>query len=292
MNSIILAIGAALGAYLLLPGSPDAAPGVSERSRSLLAWMRTKVQSWLTRSGLHDTTPERFVLLSMLTGSAAGCLTWFVLEAPVPAVAVGLACATLPATLLRRRAARSMDAALDWWPRMIDEVRVRVGSAGQPIPQAFWAAGMEGPEAYRPAFAAARREWALSIDFASSLAVLKEMLADPTADVVCETVLVIHEVGGDLDPVLEALGVDRRTDLRHRREAESRSAGARLARWFVLLVPAGMAFAGLNLGEGRDAYDSPAAQLATTIAVIMVAACWWWAARIMRVPAQRRVFDR
>ena len=86
--------------------------------------------------------------------------------------------------------------------------------------------------------------------------------------------------------------VDRRTDLRHRREAESRSAGARLARWFVLLVPAGMAFAGLNLGEGRDAYDSPAAQLATTIAVIMVAACWWWAARIMRVPTQRRVFDR
>ena len=75
-------------------------------------------------------------------------------------------------------------------------------------------------------------------------------------------------------------------------EAEARQAGARLARWFVIVVPAGMAFAGLNLGDGGAAYRTPGGQAAVVAAIALIALCWGWAGRIMRVPGQRRVFDR
>jgi tight adherence protein B len=175
---------------------------------------------------------------------------------------------------------------------MIEEIRVRVGSVGQSVPQALLETGLSAPDPIRPAFVAAQRQWALTTDFESTVAVLKDSLADLTADAVCETLLVIQQVGGDPDARLEALAADRRADLRERREADARSAGARLARWFVVIVPAGMAFAGLNLGDGRVAYGSPGGQVATVIAIAMVVGCWWWAGRIMVTPAQRRVFDR
>ena len=61
---------------------------------------------------------------------------------------------------------------------------------------------------------------------------------------------------------------------------------------FVILVPAGMAVAGLNVGPGREAYQTPGGQIAVATGIAMVAACWWWAARLMRLPVDERVFDR
>jgi tight adherence protein B len=160
------------------------------------------------------------------------------------------------------------------------------------VPQALLEVGLRGPEELRPAFTAAQREWALSTDFERTVAVLKERLADPTADATCETLLVVHEVGGDLDSRLAALAEDRRRDLQDRQEAEAKLAGARLARMFVLLVPAGMAVAGLNVGDGREAFRSPLGQALVVVGIALTGACWWWAGRLMRLPVEERVFDR
>ncbi|MEZ5237497.1 MAG: hypothetical protein R2716_00520 [Microthrixaceae bacterium] len=217
---------------------------------------------------------------------------WLLFGSAVPAAAVGLGASATPAALWRRRGIETRRSIAEAWPRMIDEIRVRVGSSGEAIPRALLDTGLGGPEDSRLAFELARRQWNLTTDLPSTLAVLKATLEDPTTDLVCETLLVVHEVGGDLEQRLLALAADRRTDLRHRREADARAAGARLARWFVLVVPAGMALAGLNLGEGRTAYGSSGAQGATAVAVAMVGACWWWAGRLMSTPRERRVFDR
>ena len=120
---------------------------------------------------------------------------------------------------------------------------------------------------------------------------LKDDLADPTADVVCETVLVAHEIGGsDLDAKLQDLIEDRVADVQGRKDADSRQAGVRFARRFVLLVPLGMTVAGLSIGTGRQAYATPGGQLAVVVGLLAVAACWIWSGRIMRVPQQPRVF--
>jgi tight adherence protein B len=176
---------------------------------------------------------------------------------------------------------------------MIEELRILTGSVGRSIPQALFEVGEAGPEELRPAFAAAHREWRLTTDFERTLAVLRDRLADPTCDATCETLLIAHELGGtDVDRRLADLAEDRRQDVRYRKDARARQAGVRFARRFVLLVPLGMAAAGLSVGNGRTAYQTPLGQVAVLVALGMVAACWMWAGRILRLPEEERVFPR
>jgi tight adherence protein B len=169
---------------------------------------------------------------------------------------------------------------------------VLTGSVGRSIPQALIEVGLRGPEELRPAFVAAQREWALTTDFERTVAVLKAQLDDPTADAACETLLIAADVGGDVDRRLQALAEDRRQDLVDRRDAEARQAGARLARAFVIVVPAGMAVAGLSVGDGRSAYQTPQGQFLVALGLVVVVVCWTWAGRVMRLPDPERVFER
>lgn len=181
---------------------------------------------------------------------------------------------------------------MEAWPRLLEEIRMMTSSLGRSIPQALVEVGRRAPDELRPAFAAAEREWFLSTDFARTLQTLKSSLADATADMACETLLVAHEVGGaDLDRRLEALVDDRLLDAQGRKDARARQAGARFARRFVLLVPAGMAFAGMSVGTGRAAYRTTTGQALVVVAVVLVIACWTWAGRIMSLPEEERVFD-
>ena len=109
---------------------------------------------------------------------------------------------------------------------------------------------------------------------------------------VCETLLIAHEVGGsDVDRRLESLAEDRRQDMQSRKDARARQAGARFARRFVLIVPVGMALAGMSVGNGRSAYQTSVGLLLVCVAISMVVLCWWWAGRIMRLPQTQRAFS-
>ena len=134
-------------------------------------------------------------------------------------------------------------------------------------------------------------EWLITTDFGRTTRVLKDRLADPTADATCETLLVAQEVGGaDLDRRLEALAEDRIADVHGRRDARARQAGVRFARLFVLVVPFGMALAGASLGSGRAAYGTAEGQALVMVAMALVLACWIWAGHILRLPDEQRVF--
>jgi tight adherence protein B len=53
-----------------------------------------------------------------------------------------------------------------------------------------------------------------------------------------------------------------------------------------------MAVAGMSVGNGREAYQSPGGQLVVVVALALVLACWLWAGRVMRLPDEERVFQR
>jgi len=214
-----------------------------------------------------------------------------VFGAILPALTLGLFAASFPVASYRTRRRNRRTLAQASWPRMIEEMRILTGSLGRSVPQALFDVGRRGPEEMRPAFAAAHREWLVSTDFARTVAVLKQRLADPTADATCETLLVAHELGGsDLDRRLEALVEDRIQDVQGRKDARAKQAGVRFARKFVLIVPLGMALAGMSVGSGRAAYATPTGQLAVVAGIAMVVVCWVWAGSIMRIPEEERVF--
>jgi tight adherence protein B len=209
----------------------------------------------------------------------------------LPALATATCCGAAPIASYRVRRANRLAVAHDAWPHLIEEIRVLTGAAGRSIPQALLEAGRRGPSELRDAFDAAHREWLLTTDFERTVEVLKSLLADPTADAACETLLVAHDVGGaDLDGRLAALADDRRADTIARKDARSKQAGVRFARRFVVAVPLGMALAGMSLGDGRAAYETPTGQILVAVGVALVAACWAWSGSMLRMPRQDRVF--
>ena len=302
MIAALLALVSAVGAHLAYTAvsfgwrGPGLGPKVSGGPRAGGGRARDRADGLTGRGWRGGTGRARMRELAAATAAMfaiGSALAFAVFGGPTPAIAIGGFAASLPAAAYRARLADRRRRDQEAWPRMIEEIRVQTGSLGRSIPQALFDVGRRGPAEMRPAFEAAHREWLLTTDLARTFAVLKDLLADPTADMACETLLVAHEIGGaDLDRRLEALAADRRQDVQGRKDARARQAGARFARLFVLAVPAGMALAGMSIGNGRAAYQSGPGQAAVLAALVMVLGCWTWAGRVMRLPPPERVFGR
>ncbi|MCU0267909.1 MAG: hypothetical protein MUF83_04605 [Acidimicrobiales bacterium] len=286
-----MASAAGAGVYLVFTALAYGRRDLWTRSQLPPRRRRRSVEEWLVQAGLQGV--PRSELAGAVAGlGLAGAVTGAVLFGGVlPAVVLAVFAATAPVAYYRRRRADRQARAQEAWPRLIEEMRILTTAAGRSIPQALFEIGRSAPPSMRPAFEAAEREWLLTTDFARTVAVLKAGLADPCADITCETLLVAHEVGGaDLDARLEALADDRRLDTQGRKDARAGQAGARFARRFVIIVPLGMALAGMSVGNGRQAYATPLGQLLVAVGLGVIVACWVWAGHIMRLPAEDRVF--
>lgn len=291
---VVLALAAAWGTFLLWTAVVLRWDGLglgSGRPPRRVGGRRTSAGELLAQAGVPDLRVAEFGAVAVVLGAVGLLLGWAMFGTVGPAMVGAAGGAWVPVASARRARLRRRSLAREAWPRMIEELRLQAASLGRSLPQALLEVGAHGPEELRPAFSAARREWLMSTDFERTLAVLKDRLADPTADAVCETLLVAHEIGGqEVDGRLRALVEDRVLDLEGRKDAEARQAGARFARLFVLVVPLGMAMVGLTVGDGRLAYQTAAGQVAVLGALAMIAGCWAWASRIMRLPEEGRVF--
>lgn len=292
-DAVLVAIAAAYGVFLLYTAVVLRWRGLGVSATSVRTSQRTSVREWLVQAGLERVSPSEFFAVTAMLFAVGALFGFALFGGGVAAGAVGLVASAIPLLSARVRRTNRQEKARDNWPRMLEEIRLQAITLGRSIPQALLSVGMRGSEEMRPAFAAAQREWLISTNFDRTLEVLKGQLADATADAVCETLLIAHEIGGtDVERRLRALIEDRIQDLQGRKDARAKQAGARFARWFVLGVPVGMALVGLSIGEGRDAYAGAGGQIAVLVAIGMIAVCWLWAGTLMKLPTDQRVFSR
>jgi tight adherence protein B len=226
-------------------------------------------------------------VLAGLGGAAVG----LVAIGGLASLAIGVLAGTCAVLGRRSVGAARREQARRLWPSMLEEIRVLTTSGGRSIPRALFEVGIRAPAPTGDAFRSAQQAWRVSADLDRTLAVLRDQLADASTDVVTETLLVAHQLGGaDVGRRLARLAEDRRRDLAARDLAVAKLAGARFARRFVVIVPLGMAVAGQAVGTGRQAFASPAGQAVGLVAAAMVAACWLWAGTLLKLPDEPRVF--
>lgn len=289
--AFLLALVVGYGVFLLYTAVAFGWRGLGPAARPRPRRPRHRLEDFLVQAGLERVGVTEFVAVAVVLFLVGAAIGWALFTGIIAPMAIGLAAAWFPIASARTRRTRRLAQAREAWPRLIEEIRIQSVSLGRSIPQALFLVGQRAPADMRPAFHAAEREWLMSTDFDRTLAVLKTHLADPTADAVCETLLIAHEVGGtDVDRRLGALIEDRILDLQGRKDASAKQAGARFARNFVLVVPLGMALVGQSIAEGRGAYGTPAAQVAILVALGIIALCWLWAGRLMALPHEERVF--
>ena len=194
MTALVLAVIGAYGVHLLYTALAlrwtglGAGPRRARPRRSGPA-----IREWLAQAGLDEVRPTEFVAVMGVLFVVGVALGFAIFGGPLPALVLGVFGASFPVASYRTRRRTRRAQAQEAWPRMIEEIRIRTGALGRSVPQALFEVGRRGPEEMRPAFAAAHREWLASTDFARTVRVLKDRLADPTADATCETLLVAHD---------------------------------------------------------------------------------------------------
>jgi tight adherence protein B len=280
-------LGLLLGAGLLLiwrsgPRSPQ------RSGTPASGWLARRTQL-LRQAGVDGVGPGQ-----LLAAQALSALAGFVLVLLLTATTAVAVCFAgfgffAPVVVLRRLRRRRQVALRELWPEAIDNLASAV-RAGMSLPEGLAALALRGPAELRPAFGRFGAAYRASGRFGECLDALKDDLADPVGDRVCETMRVARDVGGsDLGTVLRTLSELLRSDARTRSELETRQGwvvnAARLAvaaPWLVLLL------LGTQSSTLR-AYDSARGSLLLAIGAAVCVVAYRIMLRIARLPEDQRV---
>jgi tight adherence protein B len=243
----------------------------------------------LAQAGLESVTPQALAVTCAGLGATAFVGVLAVSRVPAIAAAFAVMASWLPVALVRGRARRRRHVLRDAWPEVVDNLASGV-RAGLSLPEALAQVADRGPEPLRPAFRAFARDYRGTGRFGEALDGLKDRLADPVADRICEALRITREVGGtDLGRLLRSLSAFLREDARTRSELEGRQSwtvyAARLAvaaPWLVLALLA-------TRPQSIAAYGSPAGALVLAIGGAATLIAYRLMIRIGRLPEERRV---
>ena len=203
----------------------------------------------------------------------------------------GLFAFFVPTMILRRLRARRQLALREVWPEAVDNLASAV-RAGMSLPEGLSALAVRGPTELRAPFGRFAAAYRASGRFHECLDALKDDLADPVGDRVCETMRVAREVGGsDLGTVLRTLSELLRSDARTRSELETRQGwvvnAARLAvaaPWIVLLLLG-------TQSRTLTAYNTRNGVLLLVIGAVVCVAAYRIMLRIGKLPEEKRVLQ-
>jgi len=282
-------VGLLLGAGLLLIWrSGPRAPVPTAVPRESRSRTRQRVEL-LRQAGVEGVGAVQSYAAQLLCALLALVLVQLLTRALTIALCFAIfAWFAVPALLRRMRRKRQV-ALRELWPEAVDNLAPAV-RAGMSLPEALAALAVSGPVELRPPFARFGAAYRATGRFGDCLGTLKDELADPVGDRVCETVRVAREVGGsDLGVVLRTLSELLRSDARTRAELETRQGwvinSARLAvaaPWVVLLL-LGTKSAALT------AYDSRSGVLVLAVGAAICVVAYRVMLRLGRLPDQRRV---
>ena len=283
MGALIGLLGG-LGLLLIWRSGPRA----PQRSTTSIGWA-TRRRDLLRQAGIDGVGPGQLLAVQVLAAVLAFVLVVAVTRTVAVAACFGVFGFFLPVLAVRRLRARRQGTLRELWPEAIDNLASAV-RAGMSLPEGLSALAVRGPAELRAPFARFAANYRASGRFGSCLDALKDDLADPVGDRVCETMRVAREVGGsDLGTVLRTLSELLRADARTRAELETRQGwvinAARLAvaaPWAVLLL----------LGTQSTtlrAYDTPGGTLLLAIGGAVCVVAYRLMLHIGRLPEERRV---
>jgi tight adherence protein B len=215
-------------------------PRAPQRTRT--AWSARR-QELLIQAGISSVSSAQLLGLQLLAAVLAGVLVEVLTGTIAVAGCFALFSFLAPIAIVRRLRQQRQVTLRELWPEAIDNLASAV-RAGMSLPEGLTGLAEHGPAPLRPAFARFGAGYRASGRFTECLQTLKDELADPVGDRVCETLRVAREVGGtDLGTVLRTLSELLRVDARTRSELETRQGwtvnAARLAvaaPWLVLLL--------------------------------------------------------
>lgn len=281
-------LGVGIGLFLVWWSCWESPPGRASPGR-FVSRRRDRLRDALVQAGVTGVSPGAVLVTVAGAGLTVTLGALAVSGSPPIALCFGLLAASGPILGIRSRARRHRAVLLDLWPEAVDNLSSGV-RAGLSLPEALTQLATRGPGPLRPAFAAFGRDYRATGRFGEALDDLKERLADPVADRICETLRITREVGGsDLGRLLRTLSAFLREDARTRAELQARQSwtvgAARLAvaaPWAVLAMLA-------TNPESVRPYNSTTGSLVLGVGATLCVVAYRLMLRLGRLPEERRV---
>jgi tight adherence protein B len=272
--------------FLLIWRSGSRAP--KRRSSLSIGWHRRRTDL-LRQAGVEGVGSIQLLGVQVVCAALAGLVVLLLTAALAVATCLAGFAFVAPIAVLRGMRRRRMAALRELWPEAVDNLASAV-RAGMSLPEGLSALSSRGPAPLRPAFARFGAAYRASGRFGPCLDALKEDLADPVGDRVCETMRLAREVGGsDLGTVLRTLSELLRADARTRSELETRQGwvvnAARLAvaaPWIVLLLLG-------TQSTTLQAYNSTGGVVLLGVGAVVCIVAYRIMLRIGQLPEERRV---
>jgi tight adherence protein B len=258
-------------------------------SAGLGAGWSARMRDVLVQAGVESVSPRAMAATCVGICVIVGLGVLVVSQSPPISSCFALIAGWLPVAAVRGRARRRRAVLRELWPEVVDNLSSGV-RAGLSLPEALGQLAERGPEPLRPAFAMFARDYRTTGLFGQALDALKDRLADPVADRICEALRITREVGGsDLGRLLRSLSAFLREDARTRAELQARQSwtvnAARLAvaaPWAVLGILA-------TRPESVRAYNSGAGVAVLAIGAGLSLVAYWLMLRLARLPEEQRV---
>jgi tight adherence protein B len=281
----LLGLIAGLGLLLIWRSGPRAP---ARRNPGVSGWT-VRRRDMLRQAGVDGVGPGQLLAAQVLSGVVALVIVVVITKTITVAACFGVFGFFLPLVIVRRMRRRRQGTLRELWPEAIDNLASAV-RAGMSLPEGLSALAVRGPVELRAPFGRFAAAYRATGRFGDCLDALKDDLADPVGDRVCETMRVAREVGGsDLGTVLRTLSELLRADARTRSELETRQGwvinAARLAvgaPWAVLLLLG-------TQSETLRAYDSAGGTLLLGIGAVVCVLAYRIMLHIGRLPEEQRV---
>lgn len=281
-----LLIGLILGLGLLLVWQ---SLGPAGRPRPLRRTPGDRVRDLLRQAGVDGVSPASLLASCLGLGLVVALVMTLMSTSLVLGTAFGLIASYAPVAAVRYRRRTRLMELRELWPEVVDNLASAV-RAGMSLPEAVTQIGVRGPDALRRPFVRFGGDYRATGRFELCLDRLKDGLADPVGDRVCESLRMAREVGGsDLGRLLRTLSTFLREDARTRAELETRQGwtvnAARLAvaaPWVLLAL--------LSLRpEAVAAYDSRTGALVLAAGGAVCVLAYRLMLSIARLPDEARV---
>ncbi len=264
--------------------------GVSAKPRAPRQRPRAeRTREHLIQAGLPGVTPAQLVALQVLAALLVAVIGVVVTQSISVTAIFAVFAASVPRLIVARLRHKRQADLRELWPEVVDNLTSGV-RAGLSLPEALSSIGVRGPEQLRDPFKQFGSDYRTTGRFNESLDRLKDALADPVGDRVCESLRVAREVGGtDLGRLLSTLSGFLRDDARTRAELLARQSwsvnAARMAvaaPWLVLVLLA-------TQRETLEAYDTPTGAVILAVGAALSLIAYRLMIRIGRLPEDRRV---
>ena len=263
--------------------------GVAAILASVSVWVIVtgRVPMWQPRWRIS----VRMIATGMAAGAGAAVLTFGLLGSVVPAVAIGLLAASIPASVIAGRERTALQARLELWPDVLAHMRANV-VAGLTLPDATSDAlkrvggdlgGFEDE---------IRRQVMFGEGFRVALATMRRKLDDPVTDRIVATLAVAQRSGGHrVGEVLRSLQQSVADDLRLRSAHEAALTEQRWTAGVALIAP--WALLVLSVATNPTAattYDSLEGAVVIAVGFVATVTGWFLARHTARLSEPPRLF--